>query len=62
MLKKIARDTLEGIRKKGRPYKRWREGIEEDLNMMGIKNRQAMVRDSREGRKVALEAKVHNGL
>jgi hypothetical protein len=36
--------------------------VEEDLNKMGLKNRQAMAGDRREWRKTVLEAKVHNGL
>jgi hypothetical protein len=35
---------------------------EEDWNIIGIKNRQAMVRDRRKWRKIVLEAKVHGGL
>jgi hypothetical protein len=33
---------MEAAQKKGRPCKRWREEVEEDLNIMGIKktNRQ----------------------
>jgi hypothetical protein len=62
MPKQTATATLEGKRKKGRPCKTWRDGFEENLNIMGIKNMQAMVRDRRECRKILLEAKVHNGL
>jgi hypothetical protein len=40
----------------------WRDEVEEDLNMMGIKNRQAMARKCQEWRRIVLEAKVHNGL
>jgi hypothetical protein len=29
--------TIEGTRKTGRPRKRWKEEIEEDLNIMGVK-------------------------
>jgi hypothetical protein len=36
---------MEGKRKRGRPHKLWGDEVEEDLNIMGIKNRQAMVRD-----------------
>jgi hypothetical protein len=53
MPKQIATVAMEGIRKRGRPCKRWRD---EDLNNMGIKNRQAVVRDCREWRKIVLEA------
>jgi hypothetical protein len=53
---------MEGTRKRGRSCKRWRDDVEEDLNIMGLKNRQAMVIDRQEWRKIVLEAKVHNGL
>jgi hypothetical protein len=46
----------------GRRRKRWRDEVEEDLNIMGLKNRQAMARYGPKWRKTLLEAKVHNGL
>jgi hypothetical protein len=36
---------MEGTRKKGRPCKRWRDEVEEDLNVMRIRNRVAVIRD-----------------
>jgi hypothetical protein len=62
MSKQIATTTMEGIRKRGRSCKRWRDKVEEDLNIMGITNRHANVKDRLEWRKIVLEAKVHNGL
>ena len=62
MPKQIATATREGIRKKGRECNRKRDGVEEDLNIMGIKNRQAMARAPHEWKKIVLEVKVHNGL
>jgi hypothetical protein len=35
--KQFATATMEGIRKKGRPHKIQRDGIEENLNIIGIK-------------------------
>lgn len=35
--------------------------VKEDLNVMGIRNRQAIDRDCQEWRTPVLEAKVHNG-
>jgi hypothetical protein len=43
---------MEGSRKRGRPRKWWTDVVKEDLNIMGIKNRQAMVRDRWEWRKI----------
>jgi hypothetical protein len=52
-LKKSIRETL--LR---RPRKRWREKFREDLNIMGIKMRQAMTKGRREWRKILFESKV----
>jgi hypothetical protein len=52
----------EGTRKRGRPRKRWKDVVEEDLNVMGIKNGRAAVRDRRKWRKIVFQAKIHNGL
>jgi hypothetical protein len=39
MPKQIAAATTEGTRKRGRPCKIWKDEVEEDLNIVGIKNR-----------------------
>jgi hypothetical protein len=62
MPKQFATATMEGRRKNGRPRKRCRFEVEGDLNIMGIKNKQVMVRDLRECRRISLEVDVHNGL
>jgi hypothetical protein len=62
MPKQIAAAAREGTRKTGRPRKRWKDEVEEDLNIMGIKNGRAAARDRRKWRKIALQAEVHNGL
>jgi hypothetical protein len=49
-------------KKRGRPRKRWKDEVEEDLNMMGIKNGRAAARDHRKWRKTVLQAKVQNRL
>jgi len=60
MPKQIASGTVEGTRKRKRPRKRWRDEVEEGLNVM-IKKGQAMVRDRSEWRKSVLEATVPKG-
>ena len=52
----------ERYRKRRRPRKRWRDKVEGDLNTMAIKDRQAMVRDRRECRKIVSDTMVHYGL
>jgi hypothetical protein len=54
--------TIEGTRKTGRPRKRWKDEVEEDLNIMGIKHGRAAARDRRKWRMIVLEARVHNRL
>jgi hypothetical protein len=36
MPKQIAAATIEGKRERGRPRKRWKDEVEEDLNIIGI--------------------------
>jgi hypothetical protein len=40
----------------------WIYEVEEDLKIMGIRNRHAVAKDRQEWREIVLEAKVHNGL
>jgi hypothetical protein len=54
MPKQIAAATIEGTRKRGRPHKRWKDEVEEDLNIMGIKNGRAAARDRRKWKKIEL--------
>jgi len=46
---------MEGTRKRGRPRKRWTDDVEVNLNIMGIKNSQGLIRDLRERRKILLK-------
>jgi hypothetical protein len=55
--KQIALATMVRTRKRGKPLTR-RSEAEEELNIMGVKNKQAMVGDFWEWRKTVLEAKV----
>jgi hypothetical protein len=52
---------IEGTRKR-RPRKRWIDEVEEDLEIMEIRNWHAVAKDRQELRKNVLEAKDHNGL
>jgi hypothetical protein len=53
---------MEGTRKRGRPCKRWIDGVEEDLKIMGIGNWHSVTKGRQEWRKIELEAKVDDGL
>jgi hypothetical protein len=61
MPKQIAGATIEGTRKRGRPRKRWKDEVEDNLNIMGIRNGSAAGRDRRKWRKIVLQAEVHSG-
>jgi hypothetical protein len=47
---------IEGIRKRGRPRKRWIGEVEGDLKIMGIRNWHAVAKGRQEWRKIVLEA------
>jgi hypothetical protein len=57
-----ARMGMEGTRKRVRLCKRWTDGVEEDLKIMGIRNWLTVARDWKEWRRIVLEAKVHTRL
>ena len=42
MSKQVATATVEVTRKRGRPRKRWKDEVEEDLSITGVRNGQAM--------------------
>jgi ABC-type sulfate transport system substrate-binding protein len=58
MPKQNAIATIEGVIKGYQQRKGSRDEAEEYINIMGTNNRQAMVTDRREYRKIVLEAKV----
>ena len=45
MLKKIFTQELERTRKSGRPKKRWKEEVERDLQMLGVRRWRELVAD-----------------
>jgi hypothetical protein len=51
MPKQTAAATVEGAKKRGRPHQRWKDEVEEVLNIMGIKRRKNVLRTT-----------VHNAL
>jgi len=53
---------METTRERVRPRERWRDEVQEDLNIRGIKNRQAIASDGRGCRKSVRVSKGHNGL
>ena len=51
-----------GRRNRGRPRKRWIEGIEEDLQIMGIRGWRNLCKERAEWKKVTEQPNTHSGL
>jgi len=50
MPKKIFTQELEGTRRKGRLRKRWKEEVERDLQVLGVRRCRELVADRKNGR------------
>jgi hypothetical protein len=50
MPKKIFTQELEGTRRKGRPRKRWKEEVERDLQVLGVKDGESWWQIGKNGR------------
>ena len=50
-----------GTRTRGRPRKRWIAGIEEDLQIMGVRRWRKQCEERAEWKKITEEAKTHSG-
>jgi hypothetical protein len=62
MHKKIITQELEGTRRKGRPRRGWREEVERDLQMLGMRRWRDLVIDREKWRDIVRQAKTHSGL
>jgi hypothetical protein len=51
-----------GKRIRGRPRKRWNEDIEEDIQIMGIREWRKLSKERTEWRRITEKAKTHSGL
>jgi hypothetical protein len=51
-----------GKRTRGRPSKRWISGIEEDLQIMGVRRWRKQCKERAEWKKITEKAKTHSGL
>jgi len=61
MNKKIFTQELEGTRR-GRPRKRWKEEVERDLQVLGVRRWRDLVADRKKWKDIVRHAKAHNGL
>jgi hypothetical protein len=62
MSKKIFTRELEGTRRRGRPRKRWREEVERDLQVLGVRRWRDLVIYREKWRGIVRQAKAHSGL
>jgi hypothetical protein len=62
MSKKIFTQELEETRRRGRPRKGWREEVERDLQMLGVRRWRELVIDRDKWRSIVRQAKAHSGL
>jgi len=62
MPKKIFTQELEGTRRRRRPRKGWREEVERDVQVLGVRRWREMAIDREKWRGIVRQAKAHSGL
>ena len=62
MPKKIFSQELEGARGRGRPRKRWKEEVERDLHVLGVRRWRKLVAGRKKWKDIVRQAKAHSGL
>ena len=62
MPKKIFTQELEGTRRRGRPRKGWKEEVERDLQVLGVRRWRELVADRKKWKDIVRQAKAHSGL
>jgi len=62
MSKKIFIQDLEGTRRRGRPRRRWKEEVERDLQVLGVRRWTELVADRKKWKDIVRQAKAHSGL
>jgi hypothetical protein len=60
--RKIFTQELEGTRRRGRPRKGWREEVERDLQVLGVRRWRELVIDREKWRGIIRQVKAHSGL
>jgi hypothetical protein len=60
--KKIFTQELAGARRKGRPRKGWKEEVERDLQVLGVRRWRELVTDRKNWKDFVRQAKAHYGL
>ena len=62
MPKKIFTPELEGTRRRGRPRKGWKEEVERNLQVLGVRRWRELVADGKKWKDIVRQAKAHNRL
>jgi len=62
MPKKIFTRVLEETRRRGRPTKRWKEEVERDLQVLGMRRWRELVADRKKWKDIVRQAKAYSGL
>ena len=62
MPKKIFTQELEGTRRRGRPRTRWKEELERDLEVLGVRRWRELVADRKKWKDIVRQAKAKSGL
>jgi hypothetical protein len=60
--KKIFTQELEGTRRKGRPRKGWKEEVERDLQVLGMRRWRELVTDREKWKDIVRQAKANSGV
>jgi len=62
MPKKIFTQELEGTRRRGRPRKGWKEAVERDLQVLGVRIWRKLVAYRKNWKDIFRQAKAQSGL
>jgi hypothetical protein len=62
MHKKVFTHEMEGTRRSGRPRKGWKEDVERDLQVLGVRRWRELVTDRKKWKDIVRQAKAHSGL
>ena len=60
MPKKIFTQELEGTRRRRRPRKRWKEEVERELQVLGVRRWRGVVTDRKKWKNIIRQAKAHS--
>ena len=62
MPKKMFTEELEGTRRRGRPRKGWKDEVERDRQVLGVRRWRESVVDRKKWKDIVRQAKAHSGL